>query len=201
MTEAEIKAHSDKLAAQINAEHKAVVKANQSSLEHAIAAGEILRAAKKKYGSHGKWEKWLKDNCPDISEETARLYMRLANPANAPKLEAAAEQNGNAVADLSVRGAAKLLSKPQTPAQRAARAAPRPAPAPSVSTSCGPCTMLYQLSPNSAPNEVFDFLTDTWDEEQLAELTSLLVKHVTPEVEEETEEDTPPVREPQLEEV
>jgi hypothetical protein len=93
---------------QINAAHDAVVESGKSSLTNAIRAGELLVSAKECV-EHGEWTQWLADNCPNISEETARLYMRLAK--NEDKIEKAAEQNGNAVADLSVRGAAKLISK------------------------------------------------------------------------------------------
>jgi len=102
-----------KNASLINAAHRAVVRANKTSIEKAIEAGTILKACKDSVG-HGAWSKWLYDNCRDISDETARLYMRLADPENSDKLEAAAKQNGNAVADLSVRGAAEMLAKPQT---------------------------------------------------------------------------------------
>src|SRR5262249_45055527 len=108
----------------INEAHKAVVAPQQTSLQHAITAGTTLRACKEAI-PHGEWTEWLEKNCPDISEETARLYMRLADPKNADRLEAAAEENGNAVAGLSVRGAAKILSKPQTEEQKAARARTR----------------------------------------------------------------------------
>src|SRR5262245_16846546 len=79
----------------INEAHKEVVAAQQTSLQHAITAGTTLRACKDAI-PHGEWTEWLEKNCPDISEETARLYMRLADPKNADRLEEAAEQNGNA---------------------------------------------------------------------------------------------------------
>jgi Protein of unknown function (DUF3102) len=108
-----------KNASLINAAHREVVRANKTSIEKAIEAGTILKACKDSM-DHGEWSKWLYDNCRDISDETARLYMRLADPKNATKLEEAAKQNGNAVADLSVRGAAKLLRKEPTEEQKAA---------------------------------------------------------------------------------
>lgn len=111
-----------KNAGLINAAHRAIVGAGKTQLEKAVEAGTMLKACKDSVG-HGEWSKWLHDNCREISEETARLYMRLADPENAPKLEQAAKQNGNAVADLSVRGAAKLISAKRTEEQKAATAA------------------------------------------------------------------------------
>ncbi|NJO20623.1 MAG: DUF3102 domain-containing protein [Spirulinaceae cyanobacterium RM2_2_10] len=52
---------------------------------------------------HGEWGDWLAEHCPDISERTARNYMRLAE--NWQQIE----QNGNGVADLSLRKALDLL--------------------------------------------------------------------------------------------
>jgi Protein of unknown function (DUF3102) len=73
---------------------------------HARVAGELLIQAKAKAG-HGKWLPWLRDEC-EISERTASLYMRLAK--NRGGID---DQIGNAVADLTLRGAMKLLSPPR----------------------------------------------------------------------------------------
>jgi Protein of unknown function (DUF3102) len=84
----------------INTEHKAVVEATQAKLQHAITAGDTLKACKDSM-AHGNWTNWLKDNCPEISERTASVYMRLAK--NSDKVEKAAEENGSTAADLSMR--------------------------------------------------------------------------------------------------
>jgi hypothetical protein len=169
-----------KNASLINAAHRAVVQANKTSIEKAIEAGTILRACKDSVG-HGAWSKWLYDNCRDISDETARLYMRLADPENSDRLEAAAKQNGNAVADLSVRGAAKMLAKPQTPEQKAARAAARAAKKEEADAA-----FFRQIGSNVtellkalAPDEVFKALKDAeWGTEELTELVKLLNTHL-----------------------
>jgi hypothetical protein len=109
---------------QINAAHDAVVNAVRDALQNAIRAGELLVAVKDGQ-DHGDWETWLSNSCPNISNRTARLYMHLSK--NEDKLTAAAEQNGNTVADMSVREAQKLLAKPQTEEQKARREATRAA--------------------------------------------------------------------------
>jgi Protein of unknown function (DUF3102) len=109
---------------QINAAHDAVVNAARDALQNAIRAGELLCAVKDAQ-DHGDWETWLTNNCPNISSRTARLYMHLSKKEN--ELTAAAEQNGNTVADLSVREAQKLLAQPLTEEQKAARAVTRAA--------------------------------------------------------------------------
>lgn len=93
---------------QINAAHEAVIDSERSALKHAIIAGELLPSAKAAVG-HGNWESWLAANCPNISPRTARLYMDLAE--HDEEIEKAAEENGNTVADLSIRGARKLITK------------------------------------------------------------------------------------------
>lgn len=52
-------------------------KSGQSAIVAAIACGHLLIKAKTLVG-HGKWEKWLLDNCGDISQMTATKWMRLA---------------------------------------------------------------------------------------------------------------------------
>lgn len=90
------------LAARIRAEHEATGDALKSSVEHGIAAGELLIEAKAKV-QHGQWLPWLRDNC-EMSERTAQLYMRLAK--NREPIE---DQIRNGVADLSMNEAAALL--------------------------------------------------------------------------------------------
>jgi hypothetical protein len=90
------------LAARIRAEHEATGDALKSSIDHSIAAGELLIEAKDKV-PHGAWLPWLRDNCA-ISERTAQLYMRLAK--NRTAIEG---QIRNGVADLSLNEAAALL--------------------------------------------------------------------------------------------
>src|SRR5437868_8988009 len=105
---------------QINAAHDAVINAARDALQNAFRAGELLSSVKDGQ-DHGDWETWLSNNCPNISLRTARLYMSLSKKED--ELMAAADQNGNTVADLSVREAQKLLAKPLTPEQKAKREA------------------------------------------------------------------------------
>jgi Protein of unknown function (DUF3102) len=96
----------DELAQRIKEEHRNVACALHQGFMHASAAGELLIQAKAQAG-HGKWLSWLRDEC-EISVRTASLYMRLAK--NRGVIE---DQIGNAVADLTLRGAMKLLSPPR----------------------------------------------------------------------------------------
>jgi Protein of unknown function (DUF3102) len=90
------------LAERIRAEHEATAAAMHRGCEHAIAAGRLLIEAKALL-RHGEWLPWLQEHC-QVSDRTARLYMRLAR--HAPELEA----NRQRVADLTVRAALDALA-------------------------------------------------------------------------------------------
>jgi len=64
-------------AAKANEHHKRAVEGWQSSLLHANAAGKHLRTAKRQT-RHGNFKGWREQNCPEISERTAQVYMRIA---------------------------------------------------------------------------------------------------------------------------
>jgi len=93
------------LGTRIAEEHGRARAAATTALGHALAAGDLLIAAKALCG-HGAWGGWLADHC-DLSERTAQLYMKLAR--NRPLL---AEKSAT-VADLGIRQAAALLAAPR----------------------------------------------------------------------------------------
>ena len=90
------------LATKINSEFAAIQKADQDAnktvVQRAITFGRTLSQAKEKVG-HGKWEKWLNDNCRDVSARTAQRYMKLAD---SPEVRAALGKN-DTVSVLSLR--------------------------------------------------------------------------------------------------
>jgi len=90
------------LAERINAEHHAAEAALNSGLQHALEAGRLLLEAKAQVG-HGVWLPWLERHF-EGSPRTARLYVQLTK--HLPEIS----QNGNAVANLNVRQAVKLLA-------------------------------------------------------------------------------------------
>src|SRR5438105_623413 len=96
------------LAAQIKAEHQAVLDAHQRALEHALTCGDMLIEAKAKVrGAGERWLPWLENNCA-IPARTATHYMHLARHRG--ELEA----KSATVADLSVRAAMELIA-PEEP--------------------------------------------------------------------------------------
>jgi hypothetical protein len=168
----------------INAAHREVVRANKTSIEKAIEAGTILKACKDSVG-YGEWSKWLHDNCRDISDETARLYMRLADPKNAQKLEEAAKQNGNAVADLSVRGAAKLIRAEPTEEQTAAREARQTEKerAKAVDDAARAAALIPKQLRGMGVDDVLRLLIASFDVDYLDTLLEGLQKHLKKETE------------------
>lgn len=102
MTTTMTKAERNDLAGRINSEHRLVVDAVHTALDHAVEAGRLLNEAKLAEG-HGGWTAWLEQNV-EFSVRTAQGYMRVAE--RWPELKA------QRVADLSLRGALKLLAAP-----------------------------------------------------------------------------------------
>ena len=103
------------LATRINTEFAAIQKcdrdANNTVVQRAITFGRTLSQVKERVG-HGKWEKWLNDNCRDISVRTAQRYMKLAD---SPEVRAALGKN-DTVSVLSLRAALVLANrKPKSP--------------------------------------------------------------------------------------
>lgn len=88
------------LADRANEEHRAAEAAMNEALHHARNAGEALNEAKEQT-PHGSWGDWVRDNF-EGSARTARLYQRIAR--NWSRLE-----DRQHVADLSIRGADRLL--------------------------------------------------------------------------------------------
>jgi len=103
------------LATRINSEFAAIQKADQDAnknvVQRAITFGRTLSQAKEKVG-HGKWEKWLNDNCRAISARTAQRYMKLEASS---EVRAALGKN-DTVSVLSLRTALALANrKPKEP--------------------------------------------------------------------------------------
>jgi hypothetical protein len=96
-----------RLAAEINAEHRAFVGTFRKTVEHGIRAGELLSEAKEQC-PHRTWLDWLAthfEGAPRTAQEYMRLYNRRA------ELRAKTRDS----AHLSVSGALKELAKPERP--------------------------------------------------------------------------------------
>ncbi|HET8920930.1 MAG TPA: DUF3102 domain-containing protein [Xanthobacteraceae bacterium] len=159
------------LASEINRAYQQIIDGEKKSIEYATEIGEMLIAAKKQHGEHGKWLDWLKAECPNIAETTATLYMRIAK--NGDKLAAEAEANGQRVADLTIRGAARLLAKPKNDgAPRSSRSRTKASDEP-VQSAVSPD--LPSLLMNVGADELVTALRQAkWDGEEVKKLVSIL---------------------------
>jgi len=92
------------LANRIRGYHETVRQILKSAVEHAMATGDLLIEAKAQL-DHGQWSPWLREHC-EMSERTARLYMRLAK--NREAIEAYED-----VANLTLNAAVRLLASPK----------------------------------------------------------------------------------------
>jgi hypothetical protein len=90
------------LAETIRTAHGEARKAATATIEHAIAAGIALTEAKNLV-PHGEWRAWLAGNV-SFSERTASGYMRLARRRHELEISSAA--------DLTIRGAIRMLAPP-----------------------------------------------------------------------------------------
>jgi hypothetical protein len=163
------------LAAEINRVQKLIIDEQRTAVDRAIDIGTMLNRAKELNGKHGKWLDWLSQSCPDIPETTARLYMRMAS--NGQKLEEAAEEKGQRVADLSVRGAAKILAKERTTPTTPRRRNPKPEVAVAPVT---PATSpdLKDLLAAVDVDELITALNAEWEWTQICYLHQLLSEKI-----------------------
>jgi len=67
---------------------KASRMAGGAAIKAAVAAGNLLTECKQSVG-HGSWEDWLGHNLPEISQETACRWVRLAKMSRVTDLSAA----------------------------------------------------------------------------------------------------------------
>lgn len=92
----------ERLAGEVNREHKAAAASAREVLDHAVRAGELLLAAKKQV-RHGEWLSWFASNF-EFTARTGQNYMRLAQHWS--ELQAKNET----VLHLSLRDALALLA-------------------------------------------------------------------------------------------
>jgi len=121
------------LAAEIASEHAAAIAAVKRGIDHAMAAGDLLRQAKAACG-HGQWLPYLAQ-CA-IKERTAQFYMWLAR--HRPAIEEAKRQE----VDLTLRNVRALLAASST------AAAPRP---PEIRPDASPAQVIELPKKSGAP--------------------------------------------------
>jgi hypothetical protein len=173
---------------QIMTAHRKVIEHQRGSLKYAIECGKYLNTAKEtvKAEKSGRWIKWLTNNCPDLPERTARLYMRLAR--NEDKLDQEAINGAVIEGALSIRRAAELITGEAADDEdddddeddsdddddTGDTNDNADGPSGSSSSSGQPSPDLKDLLEVSAPDEVFKVLKSTWKQEDLETLVDLI---------------------------
>jgi hypothetical protein len=160
---------------QIMTAYKAILKAEGSALERAIECGKYLARAKENVEAakpKRKWSAWLAEHCPEIHQNTAALYMRLADPENAKEI---ADCKSIREADMKLRqprngcnndsGAESLSDESADDPQRVVR------------TSSSPD--LYAMLLSVDVDEVCAALIEAWDEQHIRQLCDRLRAHFT----------------------
>ena len=172
----------------INAEYREVVKAERAALPHAIKCGELLNLAKENVKAEKmKWGEWLKVNCPDIAQETASLYTRLA------------EHKSKVGKAKSIREARELLPKAKPRGREREKEGPEISNA--VTNSTDPAVVLQATDAGEiianieddtdkleevakasivklSPDKVCVALTQTWSADQLRDLIKLVNEYL-----------------------
>jgi hypothetical protein len=175
---------------QIKTEYRAVADAEKSALPHAIKCGEFLKLAKENLKAErgGNWSDWLGVNCPEIAQETASLYMRLA------------EHKAKVGKAKSIREARDLLPKAKRRGNRNGNQQ-TPGISNGVTNSTDPAVVLQPTDAGEiianiqddadkleeaakasivklAPEKVCDVLISQWEDSDLRELAKRINAHL-----------------------
>jgi hypothetical protein len=160
----------------INAELKLILEATEASAQHAITAGQILKACKDSVG-HGEWEKWLGDNCPDISTRTASYYMRLAKHED--EVEEILKEDGNRqrIADLSASAMHALIPK-KSKSNSAEKKSGEKAAVQQEAEPKPKKDVIKELLQWVAEDELLFVMTVEWDDDRITKLGDLIAVHL-----------------------
>jgi hypothetical protein len=155
---------------QIMDAYDKAAKASKGSLAYAIEAGDLLNSAKKALGKTGKWLRWLGHNLPDVPQETASLYMRLAENKDVIDQQRVASAIGEGA--LSIRAAAKFIPQSATAKAAAAKRAATLAEKNAVAAA----NQIEDLLRDLAVDEVYTALKSTHDVGYLLELGEMILE-------------------------
>jgi hypothetical protein len=167
---------------QIQTEHKAVLKADGEALKHAIECGKALNLAKENViAAKGKWTKWREEHIPEISQQTASLYMRLA-------------ENEERVAECtSIRDADVVLRKPpddESDSDESTHSDEVDDDEAEADDDTDDTNNALLVRPgsldltatlhNTAVDEVYTALTQAWDRDHIRDLANRLTRYLGP---------------------
>jgi hypothetical protein len=183
----------------INAAYRDVVKAETGALPHALKCGDYLNRAKESVKSEkkSKWSEFLEMNCPDISQETASVYMRLDEykdliEKKKPKSIAAARE---------IVRQHRQRTRVTPPKADADKPAGGFDPSNDKSSKSSAAIENHQLT-DLGPDELCTMLITAWEDDVLRDLAKRITEHLTkkaalfprPETSSAATNSPPPVR-------
>jgi hypothetical protein len=163
---------------QIQTEHKAVLKADGEALKHAIECGKYLNLAKENVvAAKGKWGKWREENVPEISQQTASLYMRLAENEDQVARCTSIRQADELLRALSSNSRSNSSDKSEAD-DEATDEADADETNNALLVRKGASPDLTTTLQNVGVDEVCTALTQAWDRQQLDDLVKRLGEHL-----------------------
>jgi hypothetical protein len=154
------------------------MKADGEALKHAIECGKALNLAKENVlTAKGKWTKWRGEHIPEISQQTASLYMRLAENEEAIAKCTSIRQADELLRALSSNSRSNASDKLETTDADADDDADETNNALLVRPGSPDLTATLH---NTAVDEVYTALTQAWEREHIRDLANRLLRYLGP---------------------
>jgi len=150
------------------------LRADGEALKHAIECGKYLNLAKENVlAAKGKWTKWREEHIPEISQQTASLYMRLAENEEAVAKCISIRQADDALRASSRTNTSGKSDSTETESDEADdedEADDDGDTNNALLVRKGASPDLATMFKNAAVDEVYTALTQAWDADQLHDL-------------------------------
>jgi hypothetical protein len=161
------------LAKQINADYAVILAGERKTLQLALPIGEKLAALRAR-AKHGEWKTKLAKWCPNLSYETATVYIRLWEERAV--WEARARAKNVEPTDLTIEGARKLLAKSRSDDSDDSDEADDAGDDEDGVASPGADTIVADLELDAG--DMFEVLKAIYDRDDLLDITKRLATHL-----------------------
>jgi hypothetical protein len=159
----------------IEAAYNALLKAKETELSCALKFGGLLIQAQEAVGKGGAWKPWLNLHCPQISHNTAIVYMRLARHKDVIEEISQHAVKMGADQDLSIRAAIKAVNDALGKTKTKSKPKPKAA-----GQSDNPEDDDAQALANLDVDAVLRGMGECWDAQQRKRLLSEQIKSTQP---------------------
>lgn len=154
--------------------YNALLKAKETELSCALKLGGLLIQAQDAVGKGGAWKPWLNLHCPQISHNTAIVYMRLARHKDVIEEISQHAVKMGTDQDLSIRAAIKAVN------DALGKTKPKAKPKPKPGQSDNPEDEDAQVLAGLDVEAVLRGMAECWDAQQRKRLLSEQIKSVQP---------------------